>query len=163
MRKPHRRIQERFSRRPLELPPLFGQRLPPAAACLRLQLGQSVSSTATAASVARYKSKLCAPSSSKSALAFVKLRAASGFISPRAGPGKPCSANSRSLSIPASLLLGRQSLCLARQARSLLQKLSHSIAMQHFVLTAVFQHLARRLKRHKNQKILAPKTKLQLS
>src|SRR5215471_99883 len=52
MREPHRRIQERFPRRPLELPPLFGQRLPPAAPCLRLQLGQSVSSTATAASVA---------------------------------------------------------------------------------------------------------------
>jgi len=37
---------------PLELSPLFGQRLPPAAACLRLQFAQSVSSTATAASVA---------------------------------------------------------------------------------------------------------------
>src|SRR6266853_2730549 len=52
MRESHRRIQERFPRRPLELPPLFGQRLPPAAACLRLQFGQSVSSSATAASVA---------------------------------------------------------------------------------------------------------------
>src|SRR5215831_4947220 len=52
MREPHRRIQERFPRRPLELSPLFGQRLPPAAACLRLQFGQSVSSTATAESVA---------------------------------------------------------------------------------------------------------------
>src|SRR5215472_2968234 len=52
MREPHRRIQERFPRRPLELSPLFGQRLPPAAACLRLQLGQSVSSSATAESVA---------------------------------------------------------------------------------------------------------------
>src|SRR6516164_4488695 len=52
MREPHRRIQERFPRRPLELSPLLGQRLPPAAACLRLQFGQSVSSTATAESVA---------------------------------------------------------------------------------------------------------------
>src|SRR5205809_3018364 len=52
MRESHRRIQERFPRRSLELPPLFGQRPPPAAACLRLQFGQSVSSTATAASVA---------------------------------------------------------------------------------------------------------------
>src|SRR6266436_7069920 len=52
MRESHRRIQERFPRRPLELPPLFGQRPPPAAACLRLQFGQSVSSSATAASVA---------------------------------------------------------------------------------------------------------------
>src|ERR1700686_799917 len=52
MREPHRRIQERFPRRPLELPPLSGQRLPAAAACLRLQLGQSVSSSATAESVA---------------------------------------------------------------------------------------------------------------
>src|SRR6267143_44644 len=52
MRESHRRIQERFPRRSLELPPLFGQRLPPAAACLRLQSGQSVSSAATAASVA---------------------------------------------------------------------------------------------------------------
>src|SRR6267378_4027201 len=52
MRESHRRIQERFPRRSLELPPLFGQRPPPAAACLRLQFGQSVSSSATAASVA---------------------------------------------------------------------------------------------------------------
>ena len=92
---------------------------------------------------ARYKSKLCAPGSSKLALAFVKLRAASGFISPRAGPGKPWSANSRSPSIPVSRLLRRQSVCLARQGRSLLQKLSSSIVMRHFVLTAVFQRLAR--------------------
>src|SRR5438876_2911184 len=52
MRESHRRIQERFPRRSLQLPPLFGQRPPPAAACLRLQFGQSVSSAATAASVA---------------------------------------------------------------------------------------------------------------
>src|SRR2546425_5808162 len=52
MRESHRRIQERFPRRSLELPPLFGQRPPPAAACLRLQFGQSFSSSATAASVA---------------------------------------------------------------------------------------------------------------
>src|SRR5258708_8344563 len=52
MRESHRRIQERFPRRSLELPPLFGHRPPPAAACLRLQFGQSVSSSATAASVA---------------------------------------------------------------------------------------------------------------
>src|SRR6516225_9919875 len=84
---------------------------------------------------ARYKSKLCASGSSKSALAFVKLRAAFGFISPRAGPGKPSSANSRLPSIPVSRLLRRQSVCLAPQGRSLLQKLSSSIAMQHFVLT----------------------------
>src|ERR1700741_5534618 len=38
---------------------------------------------------ARYKSKRCAPGSSKSALAFVKLRAASVFISPPAGLGSP--------------------------------------------------------------------------
>jgi len=52
MRVPTAKIQERFPRRPLKLSPLLGQRLPPAAACLRLQFGQSVSSTATAESVA---------------------------------------------------------------------------------------------------------------
>src|ERR1700739_2891286 len=75
---------------------------------------------------ARYKSKRCAPGSSKSALAFVKLRAASAFISPRAGLGKPCSANSRSPSIPVNRLLRRQSVCRAPQGRSLLQKPSSS-------------------------------------
>ena len=54
------------------------------------------------------------------------------------GPAKPSSANSRLPSIPLSRLLRRQSVCLAPQGRSLLQKLSSSIAMQHFVLTAVF-------------------------
>src|SRR6058998_1248795 len=38
MRESHRRIQERFPRRSLELPPLFGQRPPPAAACLAYNL-----------------------------------------------------------------------------------------------------------------------------
>src|SRR6266566_2987283 len=40
MREPHRGVQERLPRRPLELPPFPGQRLPPAAACRRLQPGQ---------------------------------------------------------------------------------------------------------------------------
>jgi len=57
-------------------------------------------------------------------------------------PGQPCSANSRSPSMPVSRLLPRQSVCLAPQGRSLLQKLPSSIVMQHFVLTAVFQRLA---------------------
>src|SRR6266704_6908053 len=40
MREPHRGVQEWLSRRPSELPPFPGQRLPPAAACRRLQPGQ---------------------------------------------------------------------------------------------------------------------------
>src|ERR1039458_2061532 len=39
---PHRGVQERLPRRPLELSPLPGQRLPPAPARLRLQPGQPV-------------------------------------------------------------------------------------------------------------------------
>ena len=49
MPEPHRGVQERLPRRPPELSPLPGQRLPPAAAWLRLQSRQPVSSPATPA------------------------------------------------------------------------------------------------------------------
>src|SRR5258708_28159124 len=49
MREPHRGVQEWLSRRPSELPPFPGQRLPPAAACRRLQPGQLLPSAVAAA------------------------------------------------------------------------------------------------------------------
>src|SRR5438874_561165 len=49
VREPHRGVQERLSRRPLELSPLSGQRLPTAPARRRLQPGQLLSSAVAAA------------------------------------------------------------------------------------------------------------------
>src|SRR5438128_2354532 len=49
VREPHRGVQERLARRPPELPPLPGQRLPPAPALRRLQPGQPVPSAVAAA------------------------------------------------------------------------------------------------------------------
>src|SRR6266545_670595 len=49
MREPHRGVQEWFSRRPSELPPFPGQRLPTAVACRRLQPGQLLPAAVAAA------------------------------------------------------------------------------------------------------------------
>src|SRR5579864_3393776 len=62
MREPHRRVQERFPRRPFELSPFPGQRLPPAPARGRLQPGQLFPSPpASALALGSDRNSACLP------------------------------------------------------------------------------------------------------
>ncbi len=100
VREPHRGVQERLSRRPLELSPLSGQRLLPAPARRRVQPGQLLSSFVCSCPIlgAPPRSKLSAPSSSKSALASATPPAVSVSTWPAVGRFRTCFAPPRSSS-----------------------------------------------------------------